>query len=250
MKNRVALYEFALLLVVLALLLLALLGPALAPPPDYHQFADQRSWLGMPHAWDVLSNLPFALWGLAGLAVLMRLPQSTAQASPTAQRWLATLFFGGLVLTAAASSYYHWQPDEPGLALDRLGMVLAFAGLLGLAVADRVSDRAGGALAAAVLVFGPLSIAAVLQQDNFLPWVVLQAGSLLLLVALASLPPLRGVLGLRLGTVIALYALAKALELGDHAVFAFSDGFVSGHSLKHVVASLAAWPVLAAVLKC
>ena len=90
----------------------------------------------------------------------------------------------------------------------------------------------------------------MLQQDNFLPWVVLQAGSLLLLVALASLPPLRGVLGLRLGTVIALYALAKALELGDHAVFAFSDGFVSGHSLKHVVASLAAWPVLAAVLKC
>ena len=42
-----------------------------------------------------------------------------------------------------------------------------------------------------------------------------------------------------------LYARAKALEFGDHAVFAWTQGWVSGHSLKHVMAALAAWPVIA-----
>jgi hypothetical protein len=32
------------------------------------------------------------------------------------------LFFTGLLLTAAASSWYHWQPDDAGLAVDRCGM--------------------------------------------------------------------------------------------------------------------------------
>jgi hypothetical protein len=44
--------------------------------------------------------------------------------------------------------------------------------------------------------------------------------------------------------VIAFYAVAKLLELGDHAVYAWSHGLVSGHSLKHVVAAMAAIPVL------
>ena len=37
---------------------------------NYHAFADETSFLGIPHARDVLSNLGFAcvgLWGLLGL---------------------------------------------------------------------------------------------------------------------------------------------------------------------------------------
>ena len=50
--------------------------------------------------------------------------------------------------------------------------------------------------------------------------------------------------GLPLMAVIGWYALAKLLELGDHQVFATTHGWVSGHSLKHVAAAMAAWPVL------
>jgi hypothetical protein len=48
--------------------------------------------------------------------------------------------------------------------------------------------------------------------------------------------------------LIAIYALAKLLELGDHAVYEWTGQLVSGHSLKHVVASFAAWPVVSALL--
>ena len=227
-----------------ALLLTALFGPAVAQPADHHHFADTRTLLGVPFCMDVLSNLAFALWALAGAQVLRRLPAGRLL---PAQRQAARLFFGGLLVTAGASSYYHLAPGDAGLAVDRLGMVLAFAGLLGLAVADRVSDRAGRTVAAAVLALGPLSVAVWAATGNVLPWVVLQFGGLLVLVLLCTWRALPGALGVRLGGVIGLYALAKVVELGDHAVFDFSHGMVSGHTVKHLVAACAAWPVLAAL---
>ena len=213
-------------------------GPAVAQQAHYHGFADQRAWAGLPNALDVLSNLPFAVGGLWGLLVLKHQP-------PGVQRGLAALFFAGLLLAALCSGIYHWQPDNVRLALDRAGMVPVFAGLLGLAVADRSSDRAGLWTAGAVLLWGPLSVAVWSHSGNLLPWAVLQGGGMLLVLGLALCPPRPGAWGIRLGGVIAAYALAKWLEQGDHSVFAWTGGVVSGHSLKHAVAALAAWPVLA-----
>jgi hypothetical protein len=56
-------------------------------------------------------------------------------------------------------------------------------------------------------------------------------------------------LPVRWGMLIAIYALAKLLEVGDHVVFEWTGQVVSGHTLKHVVASCAAWPVVAALLQ-
>lgn len=235
----------------LLMLVGALVGPALAQPSHYHEFADQRSWGMLPHAMDVLSNLPFALWGVAGLWALLRAMR--VQAVSGAAAGLAALFFGGLMVTAMVSSAYHFQPGDAGLAWDRGGMVFAFAGLLGLAALRAVSARAGVALALAVLALGPLSVYSWSLSGNVLPWAVLQLGGMLLVVWFAWLPPVRSgrawpVLPVRWMVVIAIYALAKLLELGDHAVYEWTGHLVSGHSLKHVVASFAAWPVVSALL--
>lgn len=219
----------------------ACLGPTVAQHDHYHAFADQRHWLGLPCALDVLSNLPFALWGLWGLH---RLHTRQGLQPDGVQRALAMLFFAGLVLTALCSSVYHLHPDDAGLALDRLGMVSAFAGLLGLAVADRISARAGIATAAALLALGPLAVVAWSQYGNLLPWVVLQGGGMVLVLLLALRKPLAQAWGLPLAGMIGWYALAKGLELGDHAVFALTQGLVSGHTLKHLAAAMAAWPVI------
>ena len=189
----------------------------------------------------MLSNLPFALAGLLGLYRLWY-QHATVQGDGRAQ--LAALFFTGLVFTAVCSGYYHWRPDNAGLAVDRTGMVLAFAGLLGAAVADRVSVRMGWAVAMAVLLSGPLSVAIWWGNGNLLPWSVLQGGGMLLVLAMALRPKLAEGWGLPLMAVIGWYALAKLLELGDHQVFTATHGWVSGHSLKHVAAATAAWPVL------
>lgn len=242
MKPKTTRLELNLIATCLALVLLALLGPAIAQPADHHHFADQRTLWGIPCAWDVVSNLPFAFLGFIGLGWL-----GAAPALGRTQRACAALFFGGLVVTAACSAWYHWQPQDAGLAIDRLGMVYAFAGLLGLAVADRISNRAGLAMAAVVLVLGPLSVHAWAASGNVLAWCVLQFGGMALMLWLATLRPLEGALGLRLGAILMIYSAAKALELADHAVFDLTGQLVSGHTLKHIVASLAALPVMSAL---
>jgi hypothetical protein len=278
--------EAILALLLLLALLLACFGPFVAQPAQYHAFADQRGWLGLPFAMDVLSNVPFAVLGVLGLWRLRQLPGAgnaaqghghghghgtnpfpnpftmpsanrLANRSPklfpdafpngVAQKPLVALFFIGLIVAAICSSIYHWQPANPSLAIDRAGMVVAFAGLLGLASAERISARAGWALTALVLLAGPACVLVWSQTGNLLPWVVLQGGGMVLLLILAFKRPVGGAWGINLGLVIALYAAAKVLEMGDHWVFDVTQGVVSGHSLKHVVAALAAWPVISAM---
>ncbi|MDZ7938586.1 MAG: hypothetical protein U5M53_10030 [Rhodoferax sp.] len=233
--------EIVLLGCLLGALALAAFGPAVAQYANYHAFADQRGAWGVPHAVDVLSNLPFALAGVLGLFGVWK-QRAVAQVDA---RWqLITLFFAGLLVTAVCSGYYHWRPDNAGLAVDRCGMVVAFAGLLGAAVADRVGVRMGWVVAGLVLFAGPASALVSLYSGNLLPWAVLQGGGVLLVLCLALRAPVPGAWRLPLLSVIAWYALAKILELNDHHVFAWTQGLVSGHSLKHVAAALAAWPVL------
>ena len=244
LRQNLSRAEAGLLLGMAALLALALFGPVLPASAHQHTLADQRALWGIPCALDVLSNLPFAIAGLWGLVALRRVAPGMLDAP---SRALANLFFAGLVCTAAGSALYHWQPQDAGLLWDRLGMVLPFAGLLGLAGASRVSARAGAAAAGTVLLAGPLAVLWWSHSGNLLPWAVVQLGGMLVVLALACLPRRDGALALHLGAVMALYALAKLFEAADHAVFEATGQAVSGHSLKHVLAAAAAWPVLAAL---
>lgn len=244
LRQNLSRAEAGLLLGVAALLALALFGPVLPASAHQHTLAYQRALWGIPCALDVLSNLPFAIAGLWGLVTLRRVAPGMLDAP---SRALASLFFAGLVCTAAGSALYHWQPQDAGLLWDRLGMVLPFAGLLGLAAASRVSARAGAAAAGTVLLAGPLAVLWWSHSGNLLPWAVVQLGGMLVVLALACLPRRDGALALHLGAVMALYALAKLFEAADHAVFEATGQAVSGHSLKHVLAAAAAWPVLAAL---
>jgi len=236
--------ELGLLLGAAALLAAAVFGPVWLDSSHQHGFADQRVLWGIPCAGDVLSNLPFALAGLWGLAALRRVAPGGLDGC---SRALAGLFFAGLVATSVGSTAYHWQPQDAGLLWDRLGMVLPFAGLLGLAANGRVSPRAGWGAAGAVLVAGPLAVWWWARSGNVMPWAVVQLGGMVVVAVLALLPRRQGALAVHLGAVIAMYALAKLFEAADHAVLDATAQWVSGHSLKHVLAAGAAWPVLLAL---
>lgn len=237
--------EATLLLAAAALLALALLGPFVPNPADAHGFADRRAWWGLPNALDVLSNLPFAIAGAWGLFAVRRAPAGPMYA---AQRAGAALFFVGLLVTAAGSSYYHLAPNDAGLAIDRAAMSVAFAGLLGLLAAARVSDRAGLALAVAMLVAGPVSVLAWFTTGNVLGWAVVQFGGMaLVLLVLATGADRLATLPVRWTWVLVAYAVAKLFEVYDHAILEASGELLSGHTLKHVVAAFAAWPVISAL---
>src|SRR6202012_282338 len=118
---------YALAALALAMLILAVVLPPFAQPQQYHAFADQRAWAGIPNYGNVASNVMFLVVGLAGL-LAMRLP--ALQAMPAATRHAYALMFFGLVATAFGSAYYHWAPSDTRLVWDRLPMTLVFMPLL------------------------------------------------------------------------------------------------------------------------
>lgn len=256
-RERGLLFAFALLT------LIAFFGPAL-PAADVAiaaVFADDRAWHGLPNAMDVLSNLPFMLIGCWGLYLLNCIDRSHQQAlaefpltppasdPPDNTLDCAWLFFAGLIATAAGSAFFHLVPEAPRLAVDRAGTAVAFAGLIGVAVCERVSQRAGWPAAWFMLAAGLLAAQVSQESGNLMPWALVQFGGMGLVLAMALATPMRGAVGLKLGWVIFFYALAKAFELGDQAIYEATHQWVSGHTLKHLSASLAGLPVLLALRK-
>ena len=220
----------------ITLAVLAAFGPPLLQPQSYHDFADQRALFGLPHAMDVLSNLPFLVLGLLGLA---RLPK-------VAEAWrsLVVVLCTGLLLTFAGSGLYHLAPGNTGLLLDRLGMLVLFAGILGLASADRLGLSVARGMLAWVGLGGAASLTVWWYGGNLLPWALLQAGGVLALLLLACTRPQADAPALRLGLCVAWYGLAKLCELTDDELFRLSNQMISGHSLKHLLSSLAVLPLL------
>ncbi len=235
---------------VLAWLAAVLFGPLVLAQLNWsadlhgHPFADTRGWWGMPYALDVLSNSALLIAGGWGL---WRLQAQRAHPFHPSTQLALRVFFGGLVATAIGSAIYHWAPDAFRLALDRLGMAIAFAGALGLAMAERVGAQTARNTVLAVLVLASLSAVMSYTHANPLPWVVVQFGGMAFLAWAAARRPLPTALGISIGSVIALYVLAKLLELGDSAIFEATGHAIAGHSLKHVAAALAAVPVLRAL---
>src|ERR1700751_4030270 len=110
-----------------------LLLPPIPQDQSYHQFADQRTILGIPNFWNVVSNLPFLAVGAAGLRRFRNDPATG-------------VFFLGVFLTGVGSSYYQWDPNDSTLFWARLPMTLSFSAILALGVEERVNARAGATL--------------------------------------------------------------------------------------------------------
>lgn len=231
----------------LALGLCAVFAPALAQSTHYHAFADTRTFWGLPYAMDVLSNLPLLIAGLAMAWQLQRCGLRMALPWPI-WWWLLALAVLGFVLTALASSLYHVRPDDAGVLWDRLAMSLIFAAVIGLAFGQIAHAWAAASMALVTLVAAITALLVWRANGNFSPWIVVQAGGMLLLLAAGlahkRIPSTLHVPHLPLLALIGCYALAKLAEWGDHAIFELSSGLLSGHSLKHILAALAAWPLL------
>ena len=211
-----------------ALLVALLLAGPIAQPGAYHDFADQRRLLGIPHFWNVATNLPFVVIGLMGLALVQREPP------PAARAWAA--MFGGTALVGLGSAYYHLNPHDATLVWDRLAMGIAFMGFLAALIAEHARVESQRLLWPLVA----LSVLAVLwwrHSGDLAPWVWVQAAPMLAVVLVMALLPPRYTHRRYFAYALACYAAAKLFELGDAALYAWSGGALSGHSLKHLAAA-------------
>ena len=218
----------------LALMAASLVGLLLLPPisqdQNYHDFADQRTILGIPHFWNVVSNLPFIVIGVAGIRRSHRDPA-------------IFVLFLAILMTGFGSSYYHLDPNDRTLFWDRLPMSIGFMAILALAIEERLDAKAGAILLWPLIAIGVFSL--LLWRWNgdlrLYGWVQFFPCAALLLLFLLFPPKYTGTF--YWVTAAALYALAKLLEFYDSTIYS-AGSILSGHTLKHIAAAAACYAIL------
>ncbi|MEJ2766394.1 hypothetical protein VV869_20775 [Photobacterium sp. MCCC 1A19761] len=225
---------------------------------NFYQYADQRPWLGIPNFVNVITNLPFLWVGVLGLA---RLRQSPSQAKPTTfpsgSRTLYIAFYLGLITAFFASGFYHLTPEPWRLALDRLGICIAFMAFYCMVLASYISPG----LARLFLPLVLYSVAAVgywYLSEQTAGRGDLSAYILVQLIPIIHLPLIlwlfRGspahstASSLYYLSALLAYLLAKWAESNDAELFHRTDELISGHSIKHLLAGLGGYLIYRGIL--
>lgn len=229
-------------------LLACIVGTALAPelpqPQAYHAFADARTLAGIPHFWNVVSNVAILLAGLLGLREVLAHRERFVTRE---EAWPYAAFFGATALVAVGSTYYHLAPGDARLVWDRLPIAPATTALAIAVWSDHSGSKSVRRLLVPALIAGAASViywraSALHGHENLVPYLLLQLFAVGGIVLLACLPG-RYTRVHDWWMVIGLYVLARLAEVFDRAIYSAGE-ILSGHTLKHLLAALAAAGVL------
>ena len=212
-----------------SLVALPLLSP-IVQNQNYHDFADQRTILGIPHFWNVVSNAPFVAVGAAGLWQFRR------------NAAIAALFFG-VFMTGFGSAYYQLGPNDRTLFWDRLPMAIGFMAILAIAIEERLDKRTGTILLWPLVAVGAFSLLLWRWTGDLrlYGWVQFFPCAALLLLFVLFPPKYSGTSYWLVAA--ALYALAKLFEFYDAEIYSLGN-VLSGHTLKHLAAAAACFTIL------
>jgi hypothetical protein len=247
-------FRFRVLLLLVAAVASAVwlfMQPPIPQSLSYHCFADQRTVLGVPHFLNVVSNVPFALIGAAGLAFAFS-ARARRRGGPLDEPtvWAAAIaFFFGVFMTAFGSAYYHLDPNNKRLTWDRLPMSVAFMGLFAAIITERIDLRAGKVLLLPLLTAGVWSVLYWRETDDLRPYYFVQFFPLAALPLILLLFPPRYTRTGDLIVALGWYVAAKYCETPFDATIYHAGHLVSGHTLKHLAAAMGAFQLLRMVMK-
>lgn len=212
--------------------------------PGYHRLADQRTLLGIPHCFNVASNVLFLVAGISGLCNALRKPATSFPAPWVRLPWIALT--AAFVLTGIGSAYYHWAPDDARLFWDRLPMAVGFGAVLGVIVTEHLGVGIGRRLWVPLLLAGPATLLFWRLGGDLRFYGLYQGWAILFIPLILILFPAGWSGSLPWIGALGCYTLAKAFEMTDAEIYRLT-GVVSGHTLKHVGAGLASgfivWPL-------
>ena len=198
---------------------------------NYHHFADDRCILCTPNFWNVWSNLLFAVFGVWGLLISNKSNHSLK----TNFIW----FFIGVLLTGFGSAYYHYAPNNATLFWDRLPMTITFMSFFSVVLALFINDSLGKKTLYPLLLIGISSILFWIFTNDLRFYVLVQFVPIVLLILILIVSNRNKIYKKYFIWIILAYVFAKLLEKYDLQVYEFLHFTMSGHSLKHLVASMA-----------
>ena len=209
----------------------------IAQDQAYHGFAERGEYFGIPNFFAVISNIPFLLVGIAGLRFCC-----TGVSMGYRPAWI--IFFTGVAIISAGSAWYHLNPNNATLVWDRLPMTIGFMGLLAALLAEYVDVRLGKLLLLPAILAGFFSVIYWHWYDDLRLYVWVQFMPLLIVPVLMMLFRPKYSHQWLLAVALACYMLSKLMEAYDREVFVFTQGYIGGHTLKHLLAALSCYVVL------
>lgn len=217
----------------ITLLLIALLLDPIKQDTAYHNFIDQRTYFGIQNIWNVISNFPFLLVGIVGLYNIVY-PNKFNIITNLKTSYI--LFFLGVSMVAFGSSYYHIKPSNASLVWDRLPITIAFMSLFSIVISEFISAKVGKLLLWPLIATGIFSVIYWYRVDDLRLYILVQFVPLLvipliLLFFKSTFTNTHGYWYLLLA-----YVIAKLVEHYDSQIYNILF-FISGHSLKHLVAA-------------
>ncbi|KAK4777630.1 hypothetical protein SAY87_017817 [Trapa incisa] len=221
---------------VVCFVVLMIVTPAIPQSEAYHDFADQREFLGIPNFLNVVSNFPFLVVGLIGLVLCYYGNYFKLSLQGELLGW--TCFFVGVAVVAFGSSYYHLKPDDARLVWDRLPMTIAFTSIVAIFIIERVDEQKGMISIVPLLLAGALSILYWRFFDDLRPYAVIQFVPCIAIPIMAILLPPMYTHSTYWLWAAAFYLIAKIEEAADKPIYTWTHHVVSGHTLKHLCAAM------------
>lgn len=214
--------------------------PSIPQSLQYHCFADSDNIGNIPNYKNVASNFFFIIIGLIGIFSLYKNKFPTISESLKLNYYL---FFIGITLTGFGSSYYHAQPNNYTLVYDRLPMTISFMSFFTVIIGEYISEALGKKSLIPFLCLGLFSVlywyyTELQQQGDLRPYILIQFLPMLLIPTIVLIYPSNYKNLSYLWFIMLTYALAKLFEGLDEQVFTTLK-IISGHSIKHLLASCA-----------
>ena len=202
----------------------------IAQDPAYHAFVDTRTLIGVRNGLNVLTNIGFLLVGVVGLGYCLGCRQLEAP-------WSWRVFFLGVIAVAFGSAHYHLVPNSETLVWDRLPMAVGFMGLFVALIGEYLNRQAERWLLVPACALGVVSVLYWQHTDDLRLYAWAQFFPLLALLLLPVFGINRYSHRRYLLYGLSCYAAAKVAEFLDAQTFAITGGQLSGHSLKHILAT-------------
>ncbi|TXG72690.1 hypothetical protein EZV62_001269 [Acer yangbiense] len=221
---------------ILCFLVLMIVTPAIPQSQEYHDFADQRQFLGIPNFLNVVSNFPFLVIGLIGLVLCFH--RNYFKLRLRGELWGWAVFFIGVAAVGVGSSYYHLKPDDARLVWDRLPMTIAFTSIIAIFIIERIDEHKGTVSLIPLLLAGVVSILYWRFFDDLRPYALIQFVPCIAIPLMAILLPPMYTHSAYWLWAAGFYLLAKVEEALDKPIYKWTHHIVSGHTLKHLCAAM------------
>jgi hypothetical protein len=234
--------KYIILFLVLVFIIALLVKGPIPQDQNYHDFADQRKLLGIPHFFDVITNLPFAIVGFLGLLAVRNGQEKEL-------KLITSTLFSGFLLLTIGSSYYHLNPNNNTLVYDRIPMVIIFMSFFAFIIHDQIGRRKGFN---AFIILNIIGISSViywavsesighgdLRWYGMVQFFPILAIPLILVLYKSTLVPWKEII-----LIFIFFGLAKLTEKFDKEIYNYLLSIISGHSLKHLLMAVAEYEIV------